>query len=169
MGLCPTLSFLSFYLQIFIWLLVKGDGFLKLKYMVDDIASLLTNFYIYLTDNKPSETKRSIMCLHMKQAIMSTWKCSVDPWNEGYYWDDLWQISMACNHNLYTFELRRDTEYDRQHMRDVVLFIQDYFDRAIKNPKLDYDDDLLVISDTPFSGISISIRDIISLLDIDCM
>lgn len=169
MGLCPTLSFLSFYLQIFIWLLVKGDGFLKLKYMVDDIASLLTNFYIYLTDNKPSETKRSIMCLHMKQAIMSTWKFSVDPWNEGYYWDDLWQVSMACNHNLYTFELRQDTEYDRQHMRDVVLFIQDYFDRAIKNPKLDYDDDLLVISDTPFSGISISIRDIISLLDIDCM
>ena len=148
---------------------MKGDGFLKLKYMVDDIASLLTNFYIYLTDNKPSETKRSIMCLHMKQAIMSTWKFSVDPWNEGYYWDDLWQVSMACNHNLYTFELRRDTEYDRQHMRDVVLFIQDYFDRAIKNPKLDYDDDLLVISDTPFSGISISIRDIISLLDIDCM
>ena len=148
---------------------MKGDGFLKLKYMVDDIASLLTNFYIYLTDNKPSETKRSIMCLHMKQAIMSTWKFSVDPWNEGYYWDDLWQVSMACNHNLYTFKLRQDTEYDRQHMRDVVLFIQDYFDRAIKNPKLDYDDDLLVISDTPFSGISISIRDIISLLDIDCM
>ena len=148
---------------------MKGDGFLKLKYMVDDIASLLTNFYIYLTDNKPSETKRSIMCLHMKQAIMSTWQCSVDPWNEGYYWDDMWQISMACNHNLYTFELRQDTEYDRQHMRDAVSFIQDYFDRAIKNPKLDYDDDLLVISDTPFSGISISIRDIISLLDIDCM
>ena len=140
---------------------------MKLKFVVNDIASLLVDFYIKMTGQNQSASKRSIMNLHMKQAITSTYEYAYEDL------DEVWQIDVY-NLNTYTYELNHDVEYDPQQMRDVVEQIRcrldSILDHILQTDGIpDYDRPFIGICCVPFDGISITIRDIISLLDIDCM
>jgi len=145
----------------------KGCDCLKLKFIVNDIASLLTNFYICITNNKPSSVKkRSIMELHVKQAILSTYDCMYDDVD-----DEVWMIDIWDHMNLYTYELNHDVVYDAKQMRDVMNDMQRRLDELIHHPPdtFNLDCELITIRCVPFDGFSITPRDIITLLDIDCM
>lgn len=139
--------------------------FLKLKFVVNDIASLLTNFYITITNNKPSEAKRSIMELHMKQAIVSTYETLFNPV------DEVWMIDVWDHLNIHTYELNHDVEYDAQQMRDVIHDLQHRLYDLIHNTPdtFGYDSELISFRCVPFDGFAITPRDVVTLLDIDCM
>lgn len=138
---------------------------MKLKFVVNDIASLLTNFYIRITNNKPSENKRSIMTLHMKQAIMSTYEYMYGDM------DEVWMIDIWDPSDFYTYELNHDVDYDPQQMRAVMCDMDHRLNQIIQDAPntFTYDSDLITIRCVPFDGFEITLRDIMSLLDIDCM
>lgn len=139
---------------------------MKLRYIVNDIASLLTDYYITLTGFKPSHTKRSIMQLHVKQAIESTY---VYMYGEDF--EEVWMIDICDYLNLHTYELNHDVEYDPSQMRYIIHDMKERLNELIHSEydQLRYERDLIVIRCVPFDGFSITTRDIISLLDLDCM
>lgn len=101
----------------------------------------------------------------MKQAIVSTYEYMYDNI------DEVWMIDIWDNLNLHTYELNHDVEYDGQQLRDVVQDIRHRLNDLIHDTPstFDYDCELITFRCVPFDGFSITTRDIINLLDIDCM
>lgn len=137
---------------------------MKIQYIIDDIADVLTEYYMKLRNINVNDKKRSIMKLHMKQAISDTYKCLYDPV------DEVWMIDIKYEANLYTYELNHDVEYDRlevdtmiQDIRDKLSLILNELGDTISNS-----DVIMVIRCVPFDGFDISTRDITQLLDLDC-
>ena len=138
---------------------------MKLKYIINDIANLLTEYYITITNYQPSITKRSIMQLHVKQAIESTYRYMYDDF------DEVWMIDIWDHMNMHTYELNHDVVYDASQLRDIIYDMQTRINELIMNKPdtFDYDCEFITIRCVPFDSISITTRDIVSLLDIDCM
>ena len=138
---------------------------MKLKYIINDIANLLTEYYITITNYQPSITKRSIMQLHVKQAIESTYRYMYDDF------DEVWMIDIWDHMNMHTYELNHDVVYDASQLRDIIYDMQMRINELIMNKPdtFDYDCEFITIRCVPFDSISITTRDIVSLLDIDCM
>ena len=139
---------------------------MKLKYIINDIASLLSEYYIALTGYTPSISKRSIMDLHVKQAIESTCQFMYGDTD-----DEVWMIDIWDHLNLHTYELNHEVEYDPAQINDIIIDIKERLNELIIDmpDTFNYDSDLITIRVVPFDGFSITTRDIISLLDADCM
>ena len=137
---------------------------MKLKYIVNDLAEVLTDYYIKLRKVNVTNTKRSIMKLHLKQAIEDTFNnrfqpvddvCSIDVWG--------WPM-----HHKY--ELGYDIIYDRIIVTDMIDDIRRRLDESLlrNDHTIGNDDDVINIHDVPFEGFGITKRDIVGLLDLDC-
>ena len=139
---------------------------MKLKYIINDIASLLSEYYITLTGYTPSISKRSIMDLHVKQAIESTYQFMYGDTD-----DEVWMIDIWDHLNLHTYELNHEVDYDPAQINDIIIDIKERLNELIIDmpDTFNYDSDLITIRVVPFDGFSITTRDIISLLDADCM
>lgn len=139
---------------------------MKLKYIVDDISKILVDYYINTLSLKDvSISRKSKMCLHMKQAIMDTYTYLYNPI------EDIWSISIWDHMNFTTYELNHDLDYDRTQMNNIINELRDKFNHIIHNHHdyFDFDVELITFNCVPFDGFGISTREIISLLDIDYM
>lgn len=138
---------------------------MKLKYIVNDISEILVDYYIKLLDINVSTSRKSKMCLHMKQAILDTYSYLYDPI------DDIWGVSCWDYGNMNTYELKHDIDYDRSQINYIINEISNQFHHIIydKPYYFDYDMELIGFNCVPFDGFGISTREIISLLDIDYM
>ena len=139
---------------------------MKFRYFVDDIASLLTEFYIqYRNLNIPSQ-KQSIMKLHVKQAMSDTFHYLYDPV------DDIYCITIFDKPSYIRLTFGYDIDFDRNVLDEFIHIVHNQFakifdpdsDITINNP-----DDLISIQVTPFDDFSITLADITQLLDLDCV
>lgn len=138
---------------------------MKIKFVADDIASVLTEYYILLTNQTVTQTKQSVMRLHMKQAILQTYQYLFDDV------DEIWMIDIWDYGNLHTYELNHAMDYDSLQMHDIIYDIKNRLRMIVMNPpdRFHYDTELITFRCVPFDGFTITTRDIVSLLDIDCM
>jgi len=137
---------------------------LKIQYIVDDLANVLTEYYMKLRNINVNDTKRTIMKLHMKQAISDTYKYLYEPVEE------VWMIDVLYHMNLHTYELNHDVDYDRIEIDTIIQDIREKLDIILNElgDTINNSDDIIIIRCVPFDGFSISTRDITQLLDLDC-
>ena len=137
---------------------------MKLKYIVNDLADVLTEYYISLRGIQVTDTKRAIMKLHLKQAIEDTFKYRFDPV------DDVCSIDVWDWPMYHKYELGYDIIYDRKIATEMVYDIRKRLQASLlrKDRTIGNDDDVINIHDVPFEGFGITRNDILHLLDLDC-
>lgn len=141
---------------------------MKLKYIIDDIASLLTEYYIQLNifgseqlRNRAIQ-KKAILQLHIKQAIQDTYSYMYEDL------DEVWMIDIWDGLNLHTYELNHDVDYDATQMHYIIHDMHERLNDIAKSGMMFSDNsDLICLRCVPFDGFSITTHDIVSLLDVD--
>lgn len=142
---------------------------MKIQYIAHDIASVLTEYYIRLRMINPSEQKRYVMQLHIKQAILSTYHSMY-----GEEIDDVWSIDIFESiYNHHTYLLKHDTIYERDIVMNMITDMkQRLFNTLSSDDKyhtITDNDDVINIHVVPFDGLPITRFDITSLLDLDAL
>jgi hypothetical protein len=137
---------------------------MKLKYIVNDLAEVLTEYYISLRQVKVTDTKRLIMQLHVKQAIEYTFAYLYDPVNDVCS-IDVWDFPM-----YHKYELGYDIIYDKNIATEMIYDIRKRLMSSLTRTDhtIGNDDDVINIHDVPFEGFGITKNDILHLLDLDC-
>lgn len=128
---------------------------MKFHYLIDDISSLLVDIYIKIRNVKPSNQKRSIMKLHMKQAIQHTYEYMYDEFDDVYSIRTLGKV----------YILGYDCDYNEIIWMDVLQNIRN----DISHTNISNSEYLIDIQVCPFDDMLITYDDIVSLLDIDCV
>lgn len=137
---------------------------MKLKYIVNDLAEVLTDYYITLRQINVADTKRSIMKLHLKQAIEDTFNNRFQPV------DDVCSINVWGWPMYHKYELGYDIIYDRMIVTEMIDDIRRRLNESLLQNEhtIGNDDAVIDIYDVPFEGFEITKRDIVCLLDLDC-
>lgn len=138
---------------------------MKIQYLVDDIADVLTEYYIQFRDVHPSAHKRLLMRHHMKYAIAETFQSMYDPV------DDIWSIDVLQYPHFHQYVLEHEEEYNREIAESMILDMRERLLKSIENRRctIDNSDDVINIHVVPFDGFTITHGDIVSLLDLDCV
>lgn len=138
---------------------------MKFQYLVDDLADVLTEYYIRFRDVHPNSQKRILMKHHIKQAMVDTFKYMYDPV------DDVWSIDVWDFPQFHTYTLGHDVIYDREISTSMIQDIKRRLFASIENTEhtIDNSDDVINIHCVPFDEFAIKKQDIIGLLDLDCV
>ena len=137
---------------------------MKLKYIINDLSSVLVEYYLSIRNIDVTDTKRKIMELHMKQAIDETFRYRFDPV------DDVCSIDVWGWPSHHKYELGYDVIYDRKLVTEMIYDIRERLQDSLERTDhtIGNDDDVINIHDVPFEGFGITKGDILQLLDMDC-
>lgn len=153
--------------------------YMELQYIVNDLASILTEYYIRLRNINPDQNKCLIMRLHIKQAIVATYHalygddfdnvCAIDVFETHYQshryllqHDFIYENIFNCN----TIYERADIPDMLNDMRQRLLYTLTA-DEKIR--QIRPEDNVINIHTVPFDGMGITRIDITSLLDLDVL
>lgn len=137
---------------------------MKLKYIINDLSSVLVEYYLTIRNIDVTDTKRKIMELHMKQAIDETFRYRFDPV------DDVCSVDVWGWPSHHKYELGYDVIYDRKLVTEMIYDIRKRLKDSVERTDhtIGNDDDVINIHDVPFEGFGITKGDILQLLDMDC-
>lgn len=137
---------------------------MKLKYIINDLSSVLVEYYLSIRNIEVTDTKRKIMELHMKQAIDETFRYRFDPV------DDVCSVDVWGWPSHHKYELGYDVIYDRKLVTEMIYDIRERLKDSLERTDhtIGNDDDVINIHDVPFEGFGITKGDILQLLDMDC-
>lgn len=137
---------------------------MKFRYIADDIASLLTEFYIRFRNVNPSAQKQSVMKLHMKTAIQDTFKYLYD------ITDDVYCITIFDKPCLKTITFGYDIDFDRNLLMEFTHTCHNQFSKILDHKlAVEGSNELISIQVTPFDSFDITLSDVTQLLDMDCV
>lgn len=138
---------------------------MKFRFLVDDIANVLTEYYIHYRQIQVSERKLLIMRHHMKQTLLEEYAILYGTFEEIY------SISVLDTPNYNEHILGYETDYDRKTITEIMDHILNMLLTFIQERKhtIDDNDDVISINVSPFDSFLIVHGDIIHLLDLDCL